>query len=453
MLKNSGNYFREYMISDEELARSNAEYITKLRQQYLSMGMERLFVDEIQEHLEFKHNDVNRELSKKRLKYILDHEDKETIMEKYAFLSYLVHADPTGYTLGGLNYFKHTVFAPLFAGTPAAELLPSYMEVEHQVRTEFFALVNEQIDRVPIFAGDPCARLRKTSQEELVQKTLNAITSGSAGKVVFDAKGEKYQVNKAVEMVAAKVLRTVQQRMENGENQSSALLALRNFRVGAMTDEDHEALQNLIVEATVDTDLIKLPPIFKEKMSTFAHLHKKKVADSIVNHVTNRVLALGGRELSGFQENESKPRNAITVTPEVIEKFQRMQSMSMEKISQDQELLKLVETRCVGINLEQQSKELLKSEHDAKLHQIIFNPNDAEVPINLASMTPEELEANGITAFKGAEIQIDNTGKIRKAKTNDQKLLSFFSQVESLYDKKKAKNSGFSDENSDSPKL
>lgn len=439
MLKNSSNYFREYLLSDEDVARSHAEYVTKLRQQYLSMGLERLFVDEIQEHLEFKHKDIDRTLSRKRLQYILENEDQETILQKYAYLAYLVNNDIVAYSLLHLNYFKHTIFAPLFEGESAAEIGNHFLEIEQVPRAQFFSLVNEQIDKIAKFDEVPAQRLRMRSQKELVQKTVEALERGTPGKIVFDKKGEDFQLKKAIELVAAKIVNDIQKKMEQGINQQHVLMAFKCFRLGTLTEETNEILQNLVIEATVDTELIKLPKVMKERMSLFTHLHKKKVADSIVGHITNRILELGGSQFEKIDETDAARRNAITITPEVLRKFEQMKNLSMEQIVQDQELFNLVQSRIVGINLESQSKELLKNESDAKLHSIIFNPSNQEIPVNIGELTPEELEQNNITAFKASEIQLDNAGNIKNVKTKDQKILQFFSKVEHLYDQKHKK--------------
>ena len=399
------------------------------------MGLERLYVDEIQDHLNFKFNDVDRLLSKKRLQYILDHESKETIMQKYAYMSYLVNNDIVAYSLLKVNYFKQTIFAPLFEGTPAAEIGNQFLEIEMGVREKFNSLVNEMIDKIPKYQLIPAQRLRKVSQKELVQKTIAALESGNPGRTIFDKKGEEYQLKKAIEVVAAKILKDIHKRIENGENQQHVLMALKSFKEGTVTEESQEILSNLIIEATVDTDLIKLPKIFQERISLFTHLHKKKVADAIVTHISEKMLAAGMATDSSIEAND-RNRRVVQVTPEVLRKLEALKSMTYEDIAKDQELFDLVQSRCVGINLEKQSFELLKSESDAKLHKIIFNPSNTDIPLDVSNMTPEELEANGITKFKAAEIQIDPAGSIVKAKTNDQKLMDFFSKVEALYDKK-----------------
>lgn len=437
MLKNSGNYFREYLLSDEDVARMHAEYVTKLRQQYLAMGLERLFVDEIQDHLQFKLKDVDREVSKRRLKHILENEDKDIIMQKYAYLSFLVNNDIVAYSMLNLHYFKQTIFAPLFEGLSAAEIGNQFLEIEMEPREHFYSLVNEQIDKLPKYLPHPMQRLRKTSHAELVEKTVKALKMGRPPKTVFDAKGEEYQLKLATEMVAAKVLKTINDRMAAGESQQQVLMALKAFQMGTLTEECNDVLAELIVEAVVDTDLIKLPPVFKEKMNLFTHLHKRKVADSIVNHVTNKILALGGSQIaSGLEEDDAK-RKAIPVTPEIVEKLKSVKNMSMEQIAEDAELFRLVQSRAVGINLEKRSTELLQSESDAKLHRIVFNPNNEHIPVDLTSMSQQELEANNITVFKACELEVDGSGRLVKAKTNDQKLMTFFSKVESLYEKQK----------------
>jgi hypothetical protein len=147
-LKNSSNYFRDYLMTDEQVEEAHKSAVSKLRQHYLSLGLEKLFVEEIQAALDFKAKDPNRQISRRRLELTLSKTSPEEIMEKYSYLLFLVSTDPSRMLGQGVEYFKHTIFAPLFQSMSLTRMSSQFLEYDRAVRSHFYSIVDEQIDRM-----------------------------------------------------------------------------------------------------------------------------------------------------------------------------------------------------------------------------------------------------------------------------------------------------------------
>lgn len=447
LLKNSANYFREYLVTDEEVARQHAESVSNIRKHYLAMGLEKLFVEEIQELLAFKVKDVNRLVSKKRLEYILNNSDRHEIMQKYAYLSLLVNNDVTVYSQLSVDYFKNTIFAPLFEGIDAHAIGNEFMALESEIDTKFTDIINGQIDRLasPGELGASARRYRLRYGDELEASYRPAIEQRESVKAIFDKKAYDYQLQTALSIISHKII----DKLVNGDVQDkfSMALALESFKRGSNTEKQKEMIDELFLETIVETDLIKLPKHFKENIKTIAHMHKKKVADTVLNHVAAKLgeefqagMKLRAAE-GAVQLSQQKSRNPLAATPENLELIKKVKNLPFEQIARDEKLFKLASYSQIGLDLENHTFELIRNESDAKLHSIIFNPNNDHIPDNLADMTAEELEANGIKRVLGSEITVNSSGDVIDVSGSNRNLDEILDKIENVYEKKFAGSS------------
>lgn len=152
------NSFREYLLSEEDLQKSMDATISQLKHHYLAMGHEAIFRDEILPLLSANSKSITKEISRKKLDSILETCTYEDILEKYAYLSYLVSKDHDVFLGNGVPYFEHTVFSRLFEGKSQEKITRKYMEIEKELRKEFCKEVNTQIERVPHYSLLPGER-------------------------------------------------------------------------------------------------------------------------------------------------------------------------------------------------------------------------------------------------------------------------------------------------------
>lgn len=437
LLKNSANYFREYLVTDEEVARQHEISVSNLRKHYLAMGLEKMFVEEIQELLAFKVNDIDRLASKQQLDYILNHSDRHEIMQKYAYLSLLINNDVTVYAQMNADYFGQTIFAPLFAGHPPSAVGNDFLSIEHDIDRRFTDMVNSQIDRLSSNDGinQSSSRYRLRSSSDIEQSYRRSIDSSVSITSIIDRRSYRYQLDTAIDIVANRIADKLSTDVDDAFTMT---MAIECVKLDTATDEQREMVNELFFESIVETDLIKLPNYFRENLTQIAHMHKQKVADAVLHHVANRLgedIAAG--KLPGGQKppqiGQPKNRNAIPATAENIELVKLAKRMPLDQLAKDAALFNLASYNKIGVDLEKRAFELIRSESDAKLHSIIFNPDNQGIPDNLADMTPEELKANGIRRVQASEISISSDGSILDIDARH--IDDILNHIENVYDR------------------
>lgn|SRR3990167_3418442 len=162
LLKNSSNYFRNYLQTDEEVERQHQVTVSNLRKHYLAMGLEKVFIEEIQSLLKMNSNDIERLIEKKRLESTLNIISKQEILEKYAILGHLVSNIPGMFIVNQLDYFNHTVFAPLFEGDSTEDIAQEFLEIDLAYKKRFTDMINEQIERISDYELLPPTRKSRT---------------------------------------------------------------------------------------------------------------------------------------------------------------------------------------------------------------------------------------------------------------------------------------------------
>lgn len=158
VLKNSSNYFRNYLQTDQEVERQHQLTVSNLRKHYLAMGLEKIFIEEIQTLLKVNSNDIERLIEKKRLESTLNIISKEEILEKYAILGHLLSNLPGMFIINQLEYFKYTVFAKLFEGDNLEDISEQFIEIDLAYKKRFTDMINEQIERIPDYELLPPTR-------------------------------------------------------------------------------------------------------------------------------------------------------------------------------------------------------------------------------------------------------------------------------------------------------
>ena len=264
--------------------------------------------------------------------------------------------------------------------------------------------------------------------------------------MIYDKKGEEHQFDKAVELLSLKILDNMKRRMEEGVDQQHYLLALRAVQSDFYNEEQERLVEDLIIEVNAEMELIKLPSRFKDRIKTITHFYKKKIADQILNATLEHLVSGEGLYLNGEKVGMSgvrgvaRKRSAIPLTPEVVERLKKMQDMSLKEIAEDTNYYELLENQVMAFNFEKKSVEMVKSESDAKLHELILNPNNKEIPDNLEMMSPQELAANGIQFFKGKDLIMGVDGQVSRITSDEKSFEKVVSVLEELYDAKNKKN-------------
>lgn len=264
--------------------------------------------------------------------------------------------------------------------------------------------------------------------------------------MIYDKKGEEHQFDKAVELLSLKILDNMKRRMEEGVDQQHYLLALRAVQSDFYNEEQERLVEDLIIEVNAEMELIKLPSRFKDRIKTITHFYKKKIADQILNATLEHLVSGEGLYLNGEKVGMSgvrgvaRKRSAIPLTPEVVERLKKMQDMSLKEIAEDTNYYELLENQVMAFNFEKKSVEMVKSESDAKLHELILNPNNKEIPDNLEMMNPQELAANGIQFFKGKDLIMGVDGQVSRITSDEKSFEKVVSVLEELYDAKNKKN-------------
>ena len=264
-------------------------------------------------------------------------------------------------------------------------------------------------------------------------------------RAIYDKRGDEHHFDQAVSLLTGKIVENLKKRMEQGENQQQFLMSIRAIQSGTFNEEDEKNLEDLIIEANTELDMVKLPSRFKSRIKEITHLYKKKVADQLMSSTVQRLLGSQGvskAELVGLSgiRGDARQRQALDLSLEVLERLQKMKSLSLREIAEDTDFFELFEKQLVSYNLEKRSFELVKNEADAKLHRLVLNPNDEDIPDNLELMTPEELIANEINFFKASDLMFDETGQLMKQQIDRTNFEKVAERLEFLYDKKNAKN-------------
>ena len=266
-------------------------------------------------------------------------------------------------------------------------------------------------------------------------------------RAIYDKRGEEHHFDLAVTMLTGKIIENLKKRMDQGESQQHLLVSIRAIQSGTYSEEDERNFEDLIIEANGELEVVKLPSRFKSRIKEITHQYKKKVADQIMSSTVQKLLGSqhstdAGTELLGLSgvRGETRSRQALELSPEVMERLEKMKNMSMREIAEDTNFLELLDKQLISYNLEKRSLELVKSESDAKLHRLVLNPNDEDVPINIEQMSPEELKANDINFFKASDLMFDESGQILKHQIDTTNFEKVAERLEYLYDKKNAKN-------------
>jgi hypothetical protein len=154
------NAFREYNLTEADIQAQLDKTQSQLRRHYLAMGREALYQEEILPLLSHtaKAQSVTREISKKRLEEMLSTASYQDVLEKYAYLSYLISKDPDVFLFNGIRYFDSTVFSRLFEGVSLEKQQKKYFEIEMELRKSFCREVNTQIERIPSYTLVPGER-------------------------------------------------------------------------------------------------------------------------------------------------------------------------------------------------------------------------------------------------------------------------------------------------------
>ena len=233
--------------------------------------------------------------------------------------------------------------------------------------------------------------------------------------------GDEHEINQAISILGLQIYKNIQERIDKGENEMQNIRALNLARKGQITEDTQRLVENMIIEANAQLDLLKLPQSFKTRIEEITHHYKKQVANHILNQSIRGLIDEQREEIGHYQFGQKdKKRDAIELTPELmLELDNASRSLSLEQISKESRLADLLLSgRKVSVDLERQSMELIKSDEDAKMHRIAINPNNEPIPVNIESMTEEELMANGITRIRGAELEYSTSGLRAKGGQN-----------------------------------
>lgn len=468
-LKHTSNHYRNFLLTDEEVAHQHSLTVSHLRKHYLAMGLEKLFVEEIQTVLKVDAQDVERLVEKKRLESVLKISKKEEIMEKYAILGHLITNLPGMFIINQLDYFKYTVFAPLFEGDSLEDIAEMYLAIDQKYKKGFTDIINEQIERIPDYEFLPPTRKSKLLSDtsgmmKLEQKakiTLELIekTETYPSKVIFDKQAEEFQIDKCIDILVAQIFTNIYERVQRGENQNPIIQTLQSIMYagleGEISPQQDQMVNELLIEANTQLELLKLPKHFKDNLKLITHQYKKKVADQLVSKTLElfksqstlssdamlKSLSEYGPEKKGlalFEGTTQDGRKAIPLTPEVMQELQRLQSLPLDKLAENTEAMKYVLGGRYALNLETQMTELIQTPTDAKLHSIIYNPDNKDIPVDISKMSPDELAASGITKISAGELKLSAEGRILpgSAPKNSEKIVA---ELERIYSNKKRK--------------
>lgn len=275
----------------------------------------------------------------------------------------------------------------------------------------------------------------KKTYLERVKELQDELQQGLTPKVIFDKKGEEYEMEQVTNLLAVQIVRNLKKRLEENITQSQYLLAIEQASGGIMTEEVEATIQDLIIEANADLQLVKLPRFFENRMKTITHLHKKQIAQRILKDSIEMEEATDWGSINIQQSLDDK---RVVLTPQLAQKLKLASQMPLNQLAENQELFDLINDRSLSLNLETKQMELIKDPENAKLHRIAFGSKD-DIPLNLEDMSPEELAFNNITVVKASEIEMDNHGTVTKSKVNKGAYLKMMEQIERIYDEKKAK--------------
>ena len=162
-----GSAFRDYAQSEESLKALAEKTQSTLRRQYLAMGHEATFQEEVLPLLAHtqKTQSITREIAKKKLADLLATSSYQDVLEKYAYLSYLVSKDPDVFLSTGVRYFDSSVFSRLFESVPIEKQQQKYFEIEMELRKRFCQELNTQIERIPSYTLLPGERKSKLGSD------------------------------------------------------------------------------------------------------------------------------------------------------------------------------------------------------------------------------------------------------------------------------------------------
>lgn len=259
---------------------------------------------------------------------------------------------------------------------------------------------------------------------------------GLTPKVLFDKKGEEYEMEQVTNLIAAQIIRNLKKRLEANMNQSQYLLAIEQASGGVLTEEVEETIKDLIIEANADLQLVKLPRYFENRMKTITHMHKKQIAQRILkDSMQMETISQMGID----SPKQSLDDKRVILTPELAQKLKLASKMPLNELAENQQLFDLMNDRSMSLNLETKQMELIKDPEYAKLHRIAFGSKDSEIPLNLEEMSPAELAFNNISVVKASEVEMDSNGNIMKSKVNKGAYLKMMEKIERIYDEKKSR--------------
>lgn len=300
-----------------------------------------------------------------------------------------------------------------------------------------------------------------TKLEQKAKITLELIEKSDTypSKIIFDKKADEFQIDKCIDILIAQIFSNIHQRVQRGENQNPFIQMLQAIKFsgteGQISPQQDQMFDELLIEANTQLELLKLPKHFKDNLKLITHQYKKQVADQLVS----KTLELFKSESSGssdgmmpnlsdyaqnkqglalFEGTTSDGRKAIPVTPELMNELQRLQALPLDKLAENKEAMKYVLGGQFALNLETQMTELIQTSTDAKLHSILYNPENKEVPIDISKMSAEDLEASGITKISAGELKLSAEGRVLpgSAPKNSERIVA---EIEKIYARKKQK--------------
>ena len=277
-------------------------------------------------------------------------------------------------------------------------------------------------------------------------------------KVVFDRQSEDFQLDKCVEVLVAQIFSNIYKRVQKGENQNALISSLQSLlyvQNGEISPQQDQMIDELLIEANSQLSLLKLPRKFQENLRQITHQYKKQVADQLVSKTielfkseSNLQPELVLESLSGyasptdalklFDTVSSDGRKAIPLTPQIMQELERLQHLPLEQLAENKEAMKYALGGSFALNLDKQITELVQTPTDAKLHSIIYNPENKDIPVDISKMSAEELAASGITKISAGELKLSGDGQILPGShpKNSQKILT---EIERIYTQKKQK--------------
>lgn len=107
--------------------------------------------------------------------------------------------------------------------------------------------------------------------KEKADITLQLIQKSDSypSKVVFDKQAEEFQLDKCIDILVAQIFSNIYRRVQKGENQNTYIAALQSLiyvKDGMISPQQEQIIEDLMIEANSQLELIKLPRSFKDNL-------------------------------------------------------------------------------------------------------------------------------------------------------------------------------------------